>query len=85
MGVVKSIINYFERYTDTPNSALVRVIADEIIASNPGLGEDTVFMKTVIKLRTDFGYRHPIEEQADINDMAPYLAKTSHRVSKERR
>jgi len=83
MSVVKSIIDYFGRYTDIPNSALVRVIADEITTTNPTLGEDAVFMETVIKLRTDFGYRHPIEEQADINDAAPYLAKTCHRASKE--
>jgi hypothetical protein len=83
MSVIKSVIDYFERYSEIPNSSLVRNIANEIATTNPTLDEEAVFVETVIKLRTDYGYRHPIEEQSDINDTAPYLAKTSHRGRKE--
>jgi hypothetical protein len=79
MNIVKSVTDYFRKYTDTPNSALVRDVAGKIATDDPTKDESDVFLETVIKLRTDFGYSHPIEEQADRNDAAPFLAKTSQR------
>lgn len=77
--IIELVVGYFGEYTDAPNSALVREISNGIKADNPTMPEEGVFRETVVRLRNDYGYGHPVEEQADRNEITEALARMSHR------
>ena len=85
MDIVRLIHGYFKKYTDAPNPALIRDIISQIAEGSPNKSEFDIYLETIGKLRNDFGYSHPIEEQADRADAAPFLAELSRRRSSKER
>ena len=84
--MVKWIHDYFMKYSgEAPNPALIRDVQQQAANTGEGKDETDICVETVTRLRNEFGYNHPIEEQADKNDMAPFLAQINRRGgSKER-
>lgn len=84
--MVSWIYNYFKQYSgDVPNPALIRDVQQQAAATGEGKDETDICVETVTRLRKDYGYHHPIEENADKADMAPFLAELNRRGrSKER-
>ena len=66
---------------DVPNSALVREIQQKVMAEYPNFGKTKVLDAVVERLRFDFGYLSPENEQADDAIMVRFKAnKATKRI-----
>jgi len=83
-SLVSLTTNYFKKYgAEIPNPALIHDIINKLKANQPGIEDSVLFPEIVIELRTEYGYYHPIEEAADLNDARPYLSNKNFRKLKE--
>lgn len=75
MNLVEMTYRYFKKYAEeAPNPTLIKDIEQQVRHTGRNRDEDDIFVNIVGTLRHDFGYPHPIEEQADQNDARPFLA-----------
>ena len=86
MSMIKFIYDYFKKYAEeAPNPALIRDIQQQAANTGEGKDETDICIETVTRLRNEFGYHHPIEDQADKADMAPFLAQLNRRGRRKER